>query len=351
MKRLFFGLIFILLILAISHAPQAKVTGECADCHTMHYSQAGGQLSEWGQNGPYNSLTTNTCVGCHTAPSATQNDGTGTPYVHSIQAPTYGDTGTESTTNTLAGGSFYWMKNTHKTTGHDVDGIATAFDMLPPGYPVSIYDSNRDASWPGSQSVTCAGTYGCHGETGTADPYVSIAGGHHGDDSGTDGSTLAKSYRLLDGVAGKEDSDWEYQPTFSAHNQYKAIHRTLEITTDSTTISYLCGQCHGNFHSGSGNLNDQSPWLRHPTDVKLPGSGEYLDYNTDKTYSVVAPVGSQDVTLVLQSVNPGTTDCIVTCISCHRAHGSEYYKLMRWDYKSWPGGGYDGCGVCHTSKK
>lgn len=132
MKRLFFGIIFILLIMAITGTPQARVTGECSNCHTMHYSQGGSTLSEWGQNGPYKSLIINTCVGCHMAPSATQNDGTGTPYVHSIQAPTYGDTGTESTTNTLAGGSFYWMK-TDKTTGHDVDGIATVFDMLPPG--------------------------------------------------------------------------------------------------------------------------------------------------------------------------------------------------------------------------
>lgn len=345
MKRLFFGIIFILLIMAITGTLQARVTGECSNCHTMHYSQGGSTLSEWGQNGPYKSLIINTCVGCHMAPSATQNDGTGTPYVHSIQAPTYGDTGTESTTNTLAGGSFYWMK-TDKTTGHDVDGIATVFDMLPPGYPGSAYDSNRDASWPGSQRVTCAGKYGCHGTTNTQDLYVAMKGGHHGDDSQTDGTTLGKSYRLLDGAAGKEDSDWEYQPTSSAHNQYKAIHRTLETTTDSTTISYLCGQCHGNFHSGSGNLNNQSPWLRHPTDVQLPSSGEYGAYTT---YSVVAPVGSLDVTTVLQSVNPGTTNCIVTCISCHRAHGSPYYKMMRWDYKNWPPGD-NGCNVCHTSK-
>jgi predicted CXXCH cytochrome family protein len=25
-------------------------------------------------------------------------------------------------------------------------------------------------------------------------------------------------------------------------------------------------------------------------------------------------------------------DAIVTCISCHRAHGSQYDDLLRWDY-------------------
>ena len=332
--------------------PQAKVTGECSNCHTMHYSQGGEQLSDWGQSGPYEALTISDCVGCHTAATTEQNDGTNkTPYVMSVDLPTYGATGTDG--NTLAGGSFYWMK-TDKTTGHNVDGIATAFDMLPPGYPGADYDSNRPVTWPGAQKVTCAGTYGCHGKTDTTNMYVALKGGHHGDDSSTDGTTLAKSYRLLDGVAGKEwntagttGGKWEFKPTNSKHNQYKAIHRTSEITKDSTTISYLCGQCHGNFHSGTDNLGNNSPWLRHPTDVKLPSSGEYSAYTT---YSVVAPVGSEIVTDVLANVTPGTTDCIVTCISCHRAHGAKYYKLMRWDYKSWPGGGTNGCGICHTTK-
>ncbi len=343
MKRLSFSIILIFLIIAASDIPQAMVTGRCDNCHTMHYSQGGEQLSDWGSSGPYNALTTNDCVGCHTAATTEQNDGSNkTPYVMSVDLPIYNATGTESTTNTLAGGSFYWMK-TAKTTGHDVDGITTAFDMLPPGYPGSTYDSNRDGSWPTGQKVTCAGKYGCHGKTNTQNLYVAMKGSHHGDDSSTDGTTLAKSYRLLDGVVGKEDSDREYRPTKTAHNQYKAIHRTLETTKDSDTISYLCGQCHGNFHSGINNLGDNSPWLRHPTDVRLPSSGEYSAYTT---YSVVAPVGSNTVTDVLETVTPGTTDCIVTCISCHRAHGTEYYKLMRWDNKA----NMSGCVVCHTSK-
>jgi predicted CXXCH cytochrome family protein len=40
-------------------------------------------------------------------------------------------------------------------------------------------------------------------------------------------------------------------------------------------------------------------------------------------------------------------DAIVTCISCHRAHGSPYYKLLRWDYA---GSISTGCAYCHTSK-
>jgi hypothetical protein len=346
-KRLFLSVAAVVLITGTAGISLARVTGQCSNCHTMHYSQAGAALSEWGSSGPYEALTSDDCVGCHTAPPGTQNDGLNkTPYVMSVDRPDYGTTGTEG--DTLAGGSFYWMK-TDATTGHNVEGIAEASDIFPPGYDPSLPGAR--GQWPQDRRVTCAGTYGCHGTTNTQDQYIAVRGGHHGDDAETDGTTLAKSYRILDGVAGVEDSDWEYKPSVSSHNQYKAIHRTSgDLTYDSTTISYLCGQCHGQFHSGSGNVGADSPWLRHPTDVMLPSSGEYGDYNGDNTYSVVAPVGSNPAEDVLPSVTPGTEDCVVTCIACHRAHGSEHDKLMRWDYKSWPGGGYNGCGVCHTWK-
>jgi hypothetical protein len=80
------------------------------------------------------------------------------------------------------------------------------------------------------------------------------------------------------------------------------------------------------------------------------GSTEYRDYPGDAshTYSVIAPVASTDVSSVVSSVT-FADDTIVTCISCHRAHGTLYFKLMRWDYKNWPGG-TNGCNVCHTEK-
>ncbi|RLA81698.1 MAG: hypothetical protein DRG33_00080, partial [Deltaproteobacteria bacterium] len=48
-------------------------------------------------------------------------------------------------------------------------------------------------------------------------------------------------------------------------------------------------------------------------------------------------------------VNLGTDQ--VQCLSCHRAHGSPYPDMLRWDYRNWPGGGMNGCAVCHTSKQ
>ncbi len=46
---------------------------------------------------------------------------------------------------------------------------------------------------------------------------------------------------------------------------------------------------------------------------------------------------------------------IVTCLSCHRAHGSPYADLLRWDYDTMIAGNAGdatgkGCFVCHTTK-
>lgn len=315
----------------------------------MHYSQGGAALSEWGSSGPYVALTTNDCVGCHTAPAGTQINGAETPYVDSIQFPIYDQTGTEANTNTLAGGSFFWMRS-DAATGHNVEGITFLFDMIPPGHDPSLPGAR--GPWPQNQNVTCAGTYGCHGTQESENPYVALKGGHHGEDFETDGVTLARSYRLLHGVSGKEDPQWEYRPSRFAHNQYKAVERVggTGLHPDSSTISYVCYQCHGEFHSSSDDGGTDSEWFRHPTDVRLPGEGEYLDFNDGTNfYSLVTPVGSENVSVVLTTVTPGSSDCIVICISCHRPHGSPFYKTLRWDYKNWPASGVNGCGICHTS--
>jgi len=70
-----------------------------------------------------------------------------------------------------------------------------------------------------------------------------------------------------------------------------------------------------------------------------------------------APVGSKLISdayvRATQSVN-NADDAIVTCISCHRAHGSQYADLLRWDYATMTAHngttGNVGCFQCHTSK-
>lgn len=306
------------------------------------------------------------CLGCHMGPNTGSNY---TPYVTNTTvdygASRYGIDG-----DTLAGGSFYWA-TTDETKGHNPVGIGSpSLLTTPPGFS-DAFDANGSlssgaAAWSGS--LTCAGTNGCHGRhddgaTPITDPFAAIAGSHHGSDATIDGLTVASSYRFLFKIKGIEDDDWEFTNSPSDHNAYYAEPRTNDTAPSSATISYLCAECHGNFHSGAGTegatVDDsaRSPWIRHPTDFdmnSLAATSEYYGYGgATNAYDVVAPVGTNDASgaqsdyTVKSRVLQGAGDAIVTCLSCHRAHGAPYYKSMRWDYTNSVGGD---CARCHTSK-
>ena len=335
----------------------AAVSGSCSDCHTMHNSQAGVSVVA---TGPLHALLNNDCIGCHTG----SNTGNGIPYVFSTNPPVYNITGTESGTTTLSGGSFYWVTGAGGDAfGHNVAGLASIDDTLstPPGFGSGLAAADgtivgNGSGWPANTQVTCAGVYGCHGTHDETSTVQAIKGAHHSAANGSvvpGGSpTAADSYRMLVGTSGYEDPDWEYTVTAgsSDHNQYKGVDGPAG--TDTSTIGYLCGQCHGDFHQ---NGNTGSAWLRHPTDFDMANStkADYAEYNggtgSDNPYSVITPVASLSVDSPLSIVTPGTADgdTIVTCISCHRAHGTPYYKMMRWDYANGIGG-Y--CTNCHNSK-
>jgi cytochrome c553 len=330
---------------------EATVTGACSNCHTMHSSQSPAP-QEWKEKGwvpgiANPALLVASCIGCH---SSTTEAGTilygNTPIVFNTLPPNA----------PLAGGNFYYMTS-DDAKGHNVAGINSrdaTLGFTPPGAPVGT-------SW--SEELRCAGTYGCHGHNGRqGDPPVpdetqAIMGAHHGNDTPPlEGSLtdVARNYRFLLGIKGKEDADWEqYKTDTSHHNEYKG-----STTSATDTISYFCAECHGNFHTwvgGSSEVGTASPWLRHPTDIALKSTGEYSSYTA---YSMVAPVARPNPDSVLDPTKVTDTD-IIMCLSCHRAHASPYFKMMRWTYKCWPEcntectEGYpctNGCNVCHTWK-
>lgn len=326
----------------------AQVAGACSDCHTMHNSQNGTAVVSAGAQP---SLTKGDCIGCHSTTSTTGNGGTtNIPYVLHTAGVTYNAPG--SAGDTLAGGDFYWVTTAGGTAakGHNVTtipGVTADALTTPPGGSAL------------SGSFTCAGTTGCHGDRTVSGDFAAVSGSHHANDATLDGVSAGTSFRFLKGILGLEDSDWEYQATATAHNQYKGATRATDAGVTATTISALCGQCHGNFHNGANNIslnnNQSSPWVRHPTDFDMNtvSSKEYGNYNVDKSYSVEAPVASTDVTTVKSAVLVGAGDAIVTCVSCHRAHGSPFDDLLRWDYSTMSahaGSSNRGCFVCHTTK-
>lgn len=319
----------------------ADMTGSlCTDCHTIHNSQGNQPATFDGSPVPYLALLRGSCEGCHTSTSASvwQSSIAGAPIVYNTLEPSYGNKG-------LAAGNFYYTGTTLDEKGHNIflsnpdDGLGNT----PPG--------GLDIG----QQLNCSGTYGCHGHNGrqsgdTAidDQLIAVMGGHHGLSSPMTGSIaeVSKSYRFLLGIKGVEDTDWEQDNVNTSHNEYQGS------TAGSTdTISYFCAECHGNFHTWEGGITEvgtASPWLRHPTDILLPAAGEYAAYTN---YSLLSPVARQSPDLVADTtlVNPGSDT--IMCLSCHRAHASPYYKMLRWDYKnSTLSTALSGCNVCHTSK-
>lgn len=357
----FLTLLSLILIAGSAYA----ITGVCSSCHTMHNSQNGAPMAD--QSTPYAYLLRSSCVGCHTGSTGEKNS-FGAPIVYHTTNPA-GQGGSK----TLAGGDFYWVATAGGHTdsmGHNVDGVAAedaALLFIPPGWDTAATPgANSDgqingggASW--LTQLTCAGTNGCHG-THNVPADAGITGAHHGNTGGTSNqansaTTVGSSYRFLSGIYGLENADWNWAETNVTHNEYyganSPANRDLSNTTygNKHTTSYSCAECHGFFHSKIDSTSGGgTPWLRHPTDIALPNKTEYASYTT---YSVEAPVGRSTVPASSGStVTPGTTD-IVTCISCHRAHGSPQADLLRWDYATMiaGGGGSDtGCFTCHTSK-
>lgn len=333
----------------------AKITGNCSNCHTMHNSQNGSSMNFDGSTTPNEVLLRATCLGCHSEANGTswKNGVSGAPVVLNTVEPTY------NTAKGLAGGNFYYVSTTVDNTGHNV---------LPGNPDGTLVNTPPGGSFPSggtySGQLRCAGTRGCHGhnagqsgDTAVDNQIMGIKGAHHGNDTPPLGGSLtnvADNYRFLLGIKGREDADWEEDVVNTSHNEYQGA---TNFTT-TTTISYLCGECHGNsggggFHNSTG-VGSASPWLRHPTDIALISTGEYANYTT---YSMVAPIARPDPDNVTNTtiVTPGTD--IIMCLSCHRAHASPYFKMMRWDYKRWPECltvaplcTINGCNVCHTSK-
>jgi len=348
-------LVLIVGLVGLYGIAQAKVSGVCSNCHTMHSSQSPWP-SEWGSGGPYQTLLVNSCIGCHTG----VNDGTNTtPYVYSESEPTYG-------TDTLAGGNFYWVANGCDECGHnvtDIPGVGQDPNFTQtPGFVSDVtcsccHDSGNMILDPKLyEGVYYSGCQFCH------DPK------HHADDSGpVVGDDEEVKYRFLSftafhpytfqqggklkfyGVAGIEDGDWEYTVSSTDHNEYCGAASSEDYSGASHSISRYCAACHYGFYG-----DNTGHWKRHPSDYALPDSGEYANYTT---YNPLAPIARLESTLTgmtaaSSTVTPGEDQ--VSCLSCHRPHGSPYPDMLRWDYENECKAGTSssdcGCFVCHTKK-
>jgi len=166
------------------------------------------------------------------------------------------------------------------------------------------------------------------------------------------------------GVVGIEDDDWEQTVGATDHNVYQGAvgygNAGAGAGLADGSIGQVCVGCHGQFHhaytgdanADSGMMDASGAWIRHPADVLIPDIGEY---STFTSYDPLPPVGVVNVTAGdanFQNINKSRN--VVNCISCHRAHGSPYPDMLRWDYANGCNTSVEnsdcGCFTCHTSK-
>lgn len=225
---------------------------------------------------------------------------------------------------------------------------------------VSVGSNCRDCH--GTLATETSGCKGCHyaahhvddgqagGVTGQGDGWYRFLSGAQMS-SGIDPATTTRDALLSQGgVKGVEDSNWEQNP--ASHNVYKGATGYVNAGSSSingNSIGLYCTGCHSRFHHNMGGADDgmsntAGAWIRHPSDVVLPSTGEYANYS----YTALAPVAYETIS----AAGVGSTE-LVTCISCHRPHGSPYPDMLRWDYGTCITETTQtecGCFACHTAK-
>ena len=336
----------------------------------MHNSQAGAPLAfqlNTGHTGytsvesPNPQLLLTNCVGCHTALDGYtwKDSSTGAPIVYNTGEPG----------EYLAGGNFYWVADegdNDDAKGHNVLGISgtDSLALAPGGFDCGNDNCHKSlaVALSGQNASLKSGCEGCHldvkhhADDGTGTKYVGTAPdkwyrfltlGHFG--SAPSGDT---------GVVGIEDADWQHTNSANDHNEYKGISGEGAGNAAGGTMTHFCQGCHENFHSDQTAENPSaSPWFRHPSDFVIPNTGEYTNafssgYNPN--IPVARPWNFDGFTTVAPgypsgTVTPGTD--MVMCLTCHRAHASPYYKMLRWHYTSTDlSYALYGCSKCHTSK-
>lgn len=367
-KRFSVLIAFIVILWSVIFAGNslAAVAGRCDTCHTMHNSQNGARMADpaiQGLPGDCQSchadlrpnLLRMDCIGCHARTNAANIDPvTGAPQVLHVAAD-------------LAAGNFNHMVFESDARGHNLHGFIDAgindidvrflngeLEVIPPGY-LRAYDPSAVGYTDLAKGMMCAGANGCHGNRNEASVGSAMKGTHHADDSmlkfgaiseGTQGATAGSSYRMLRGVKGGEAGDWQNRDAAN-HNEYKGdvfAARNSQSYSDVATISDFCASCHGIFHmSGTGGIGTGgSPWLRHPVDVQMPAGGEYAGY---VNYDPNTPVARINIPNAPSATVSGD---VVMCLSCHKAHASEYDSILRWDYNNLAAN--EGCKRCHNNK-
>ena len=315
--------------LTLAAAPvRAAVTGPCVDCHTMHNSQDGAAMGS--ASDPEGHLTKDGCIGCHTSGGVG-----GAPVIDGSY-----------NVDSCAGGTFNESDLAGDAGVHNVDivlstlGEDNTFTDAIPGLTGGM-NSGLGSSDP--NDLTCAGLNGCHGDATGADNDAGIAGFHHG---GKEGYRYLQVASTQAAILGSGADDWE--ATISSSATGEGGEHNIYSSSTTAGINVLCANCHANFHSTS-NTQDSggNNWIRHPTDNDIPATWTpTVNYREN-------PFAFADISSLDPAGTYDATSAQVACISCHRAHGTPYDDILRWDYSAQEAGSglTKGCLGCHNKQR
>lgn len=306
MKKTFFVvLLAVMALVLVNGVSNAAITGTCGNCHTMHNSQDGTNVTLENDgvtltSTPRDYLLIGGCVYCHVESGAGKTAAGGGWNV--------------ADDNSFPSGYF----NTADGTAHVTQEVSTALGSVESFY-TTITPGGATAPVAGSDELTCAGTTGCHMRTpGTY---------HH--------MATGAPFRFLSGVTGLEAE--LSQATFEVTGNHN-VYRSDEMNT-------FCATCHMDFH-GTANTGT-GPFVRHPTDNNVTDDG--VTDVVDDAMLQNNPWGFTDTTGLSISVAYDETGGKVMCVSCHRAHGSANLDNLRFDYAAQSAGtAGSGCQGCHN---
>jgi hypothetical protein len=354
----------------------------CEGCHVMH-NASGGQATtvKSGSTAGLRSNATNsyllqgsdqssTCLICHG----------GNGQQHSVANFATGagpNAGSTASTNFTPGGDFGWLMfagpNSGNRKAHNVvaKDYTYSADSLMPTAPGGTFTSGS-----GKAAFACSNCHDPHGRyrlqgAATAPDFKGPTSTGLAPITGTGSygaevipaNTALGVYRLLAGAGYSPASNPSFPfpndpPSAVAPMIYNQVETAGEVRVAyGQGMSEWCQNCHTNIHL-DGYVTG-APGLRHPAGngAKLQ-PGQFNVYNTYissgnlngvNRYSSLVPFesGYKDITssglksAVGNNVDPsiGTTPALlvagassnVMCISCHRAHGSGFDSITRWD--------------------
>jgi hypothetical protein len=358
-------LLFFALLFCLPSSLQARVTGNCSNCHTMHNSQGGsnmqtGYASTSGAKASL--LRVNGCLGCHATTGSGSTGVGGAPIVYNTSAPGYGNSHDGYNVG-LAGGNFYWLTAPSGAThtqrrGHSIPGIPygdhlTEWPDLGLGEPSSCGNCHKNIA---QDCKTChLPAHHKHGDStsivDSEDGYYRFLG------------PLPASGEHKWGVRGYEDTDWEKAGSNLHHNEYSGEEKTDD---GYFSINRFCHGCHVAIDDlgVSYKFRWYTVCLPHSLDsLPFPGSSappygnhDWDGYGTPSTpdpYNLFFPIARSNIS---KGAYPSdtifyNTNNVLSCLTCHRAHASPYDKMLRWDNtKEWDKTANDeGCKFCHKT--